>query len=130
MGELPVNGVSMILDAIGLALGAECIIFGLLAIFILAKPLISGSCKPDTLMFIKLKGHIKSKEAKEILANLNKKGGYRLRAWGCILIAIGIFVALSDMSEQYKMVYIIAFAPLLLLIPVLQTWMYASARLR
>lgn len=128
MEELSVNGVSM--DTIGIALGAECIIFGLLAVFVLAKPLISGSCKPDTLMFIKLKGHIKSKEAKEILANLNKKGGNRLRAWGCILIAIGIFVALSTMGDHYKMVYIIAFAPLLLVIPVLQTWMYASARLR
>lgn len=128
MEELSINGVSM--DAIGIALGAECIIFGLIAIFVVAKPLITGSCKPDTLMFIKLKGHIKSKEAKEILANLNKKGGYRLRAWGCILIAIGVFVALSTMGDYYKMVYIIAFAPLLLLIPVLQTWMYASARLR
>ena len=118
------------MDYAGIALGAECIIFGLIAIFILAKPLITGNSKPDTLMYIKLKGHIKSKEAKEILTNLNAKGGRRFRAWGCILIAIGVFVALSDMMEHYEMVYIIAFAPLLLLIPVLQTWMYASARLR
>ncbi|WP_400260109.1 hypothetical protein [Candidatus Methanomassiliicoccus intestinalis] len=118
------------MDTIGIALGAECIIAGLLAIFVLAKPLVAGNSKPDTLMYIKLKGHIKSKEAIEILTNLNRKGGRGLRAWGCILIALGIFVALSNMSEYYQMIYIVAFAPLLLVIPVLQTWMYASRKLR
>jgi uncharacterized membrane protein len=109
------------MDVPGILIGAMDILVGALLIR-MAGPLIRGEVKMNHWYGVRVR---QAFESEEKWLDINRFGGRRLRTWGSIILAAGIVALLFDLGSNPGLLLLFTLTPLLVLIPALQSVLYA-----
>ena len=107
---------------INLILGLSNFIVGLLMI-VLFIPLKKGFIKMDMLYGIRFET---SFESEKKWYKINEYGAKRFMLWSFPLIAIGLFSFFIPFNENLILIIIFSFTPSLILIPTIESYLYAE----
>ena len=111
------------MDPTSIALGVSNICCGGI-IILLAIPLVRRSVKPNQLYGVRFKASYASEEA---WYDINQYGGQRLILWSIPLVAIGIATLFLPLGSNIWAILLIACAPLIVIIPAVESWRYAKS---
>ena len=110
------------MNTTSIILGFSLVSVAVLAI-ILAIPLLHRKVKMNRLYGVRFK---KSFESEENWYKINEYGARQLILWSIPVAIIGIITFLLPFEDNATVTVIVAFAPLILIIPAITSWLYAK----
>jgi len=110
------------MDTMSIILGVSHITVAVLVI-LMAIPLIHRKVKMNRLYGVRFK---KSFESEDNLYKINEYGGRQIIPWSIALAIIAGVTFFLPLDENPGLTIIIAFAPLILVIPAIISWLYAK----
>lgn len=110
------------MEQTSLFLGLMNLVLGLV-VLIMSIPLVRGKVRMNPVFGARV---AKSFESEENWDRINRYGGCQLMIWGTVLVLIGIICLVLDLGSSPEITIVLAFAPLLLLVPAIRTVMYAK----
>ncbi|QXD14526.1 SdpI family protein [Rhodocaloribacter litoris] len=106
----------------GIFLGLTNVLCALLGIG-LSLPLLRGRVKPNRLYGVRFR---KAFESEALWYDINRYGARRMIFWSTVLLLIGLAAFFVPLEEEASLpVWLFALAPLLYLVPCLETYRYA-----
>lgn len=90
---------------------------------LLAIPLLQRKVKMNKLYGVRFK---KSFESEENWYKINEYGARQLILWSIPLAIIGVVTLFLPLKENATVTIIVAFAPLILVIPAITSWLYTK----
>jgi hypothetical protein len=110
------------MEEINIILGISNVIVGLIMIALFI-PLKKGLVKMNIAYGVRIK---KSFESEENWYTINKYGAKRFMFWSIPLILVGLFTFFIPLNENEILILLFACAPLIVLIPTIETLLYAK----
>lgn len=110
------------MEQTSLFLGLMNLVLGLV-VLIMSIPLVRGKVRMNPVFGARV---ARSFESEGNWDRINRYGGRQLMIWGTILVLIGIICLVLDLGSSPEITILLAFAPLLLLVPAIRTVLYAK----